>query len=345
MGDAAAVLEVLDITLLDRPITGAPVDLSTEEGADPRLEAITTWVAKGAYLDAARSAEALLRQDLRDVRLVCPYLFGGFVARGMHALPVLFRSLSLTLTENWEAFGPTAKKALFMDNGLRWMFRLMSKLMEHHARLKDAQWQAWTSGDNRPPLQEALGLAEPVMSAFGAMPRSGAMESFRTLLNGLRAHLQALPEPVSVVPPVEEDEEEEEAEAPSASEAKGATARAEPKAPSGPVLPISPPLAQLIRKLSAFEALIASQDFVKASVVAVDVLAVIERFDPRVYLPLLFSGFFTGLSQNADSIEPLLHNTESLAFRALDQLYRVDLDAFLVAQARQGGGGGFGDED
>ncbi|WP_304984928.1 type VI secretion system protein IglI family protein, partial [Corallococcus sp. CA047B] len=110
---------------------------------------------------------------------------------------------------------------------------------------------------------------------------------------------------------------------------------AAPEADAGPSLPMSPALAQLVRKLSAFEALVAREDFVKASVIAVDVLATVERFDPRVYLPMLFSGFFNGLSQHADAIEPLLHGTESLGFRALDQLYRVDLDAFLVAPQRQ----------
>lgn len=347
MGEAARVLEVLDPTLLDRPITGAPVMPSEEEGPDPRMEAVTTLVAKGSYLDAAKAAESLLRENQRDMRLLGPYLFGGFVAQGMHALPAIFRSITRTLTENWDAFGPEAKKALFADNAVKWLLKMMSKHMEHHARLKDAQWQAWCEPGNHAPLQEALLLAEPVLAALASLPKSGSPEPFRSFLNALRAHAQALPPEVSAEPPAEEKapDPEPEEEARGARDAtpgkQGRPSSAPPDA--GPMIPVSPPLAQLIRKLSAFEALVASEDFVKASVVAVDVLGTIERFDPRVYLPMLFSGFFTGLSQHAETIEPLLHGTESLSFRALDQLYRVDLDAFLAASQRQGGRPG--DED
>ncbi|RKG80718.1 hypothetical protein D7W82_29075, partial [Corallococcus sp. CA049B] len=135
----------------------------------------------------------------------------------------------------------------------------------------------------------------------------------------------------------EDDEGEEEEEVRPARKQKAA--RREEQDP-GPTVPMSPALAQLVRKLSAFEALLEREDYNKASVIAVDVLATVERFDPRVYLPQLFSGFFNGLAQHAEAIEPMLHNTETLSFRAMDQLYRVDLDAFLVAQARQSRGGG-----
>jgi hypothetical protein len=99
---------------------------------------------------------------------------------------------------------------------------------------------------------------------------------------------------------------------------------------AGPTVPVSPALAELIRKLAAFDALIQREDFTRASVVAADVLGVVERFDPRVYLPSLFSRFFAGLSRHAEQVEPMLQGTESLSFRAMDQLYRVDLQTFLA---------------
>jgi hypothetical protein len=94
-------------------------------------------------------------------------------------------------------------------------------------------------------------------------------------------------------------------------------------------MPVSPALAQLMNKLAAFNTLVERQDYQRASVVAADVLQVVEHFDPRVYLPALFSRFFAGLSTHAEQVEPLLQSTESLSFRALDQLYRVDLETFL----------------
>ncbi|MBN8232442.1 hypothetical protein JYK02_33500 [Corallococcus macrosporus] len=358
MGSPALVLEAVDFTLLDTQFTSAPVPLDESEGPDPRLEAITGLVAKSEYPDAARAAAKLLRDGVRDVRLVGPYLFGHFFADGMKALPVLFRSLKRTLTENWDFFGPVEKKIVFADTGMRWLLKMMGKHLEHHSRLKDAQWQAWNAPGNREPMEEALALGDPLIAALAILQKSACTDAMRTLLGTLRSHAQGVPflpppeEPKAAAPalaaaPDEDDDEEEEDDGeeeevrPAPKKKKAARAEA-PDA--GPSLPMSPALAQLVRKLSAFEALVEREDYTKASVIAVDVLATVERFDPRVYLPQLFSGFFNGLAQHAEAIEPMLHNTETLSFRAMDQLYRVDLDAFLVAQARQGRGGSEYDE-
>lgn len=355
MGSPAQVLEPVDFTLLDVEFTTAPVPLDESEGPDPRLEAITGFVAKSEYSDAARAAEALLRQGVRDVRVVGPYLFGHFFADGMKALPVLFRSLKRTLTENWDFFGPMEKKLVFADTGLRWLLKMMGKHLEHHSRLKDAQWQTWSAAGNREPMEEALALGDPLIAALAILQKSACMDAMRTLLGALRSHAQAVPflpppeEPKPAAPPEpglaaapddDEDEDDEEEEEEEVRPARKKKAARQEEQDSGPTVPMSPALAQLVRKLSAFESLLEREDYNKASVIAVDVLATVERFDPRVYLPQLFSGFFNGLAQHAEAIEPMLHNTETLSFRAMDQLYRVDLDAFLVAQARQSRGGG-----
>lgn len=354
MGSPAQALEVVDFTLLDTEFTTAPVLFDESEGPDPRLEAITGLVAKSEYADAARAATGLLRQGVRDVRLVGPYLFGHFFADGMKALPVLFRSLKRTLTENWDFFGPVEKKLVFADTGLRWLLKMMGKHLEHHSRLKDAQWQTWSAPGNREPMEEALALGDPLIAALAILQKSACMDAMRTLLGALRAHAQAVPflpppeEPKPAAPEPEltaapDDAEEEDDEGEEEEEVRPARrkkAARQEEQDSGPSVPMSPALAQLVRKLSAFEALLEREDYTKASVIAVDVLATVERFDPRVYLPQLFSGFFNGLAQHAEAIEPMLHNTETLSFRAMDQLYRVDLDAFLVAQARQARGGG-----
>ncbi|GMT99179.1 hypothetical protein KH5H1_32980 [Corallococcus caeni] len=364
MGSPALVVEPVDFTLLDAEFTSAPVPLDESEGPDPRLEAITGLVAKSEYADAARAAAVLLREGVRDVRLVGPYLFGHFFADGMKALPVLFRSLKRTLTENWDFFGPMEKKLVFADTGLRWLLKMMGKHLEHHTRLKDAQWQAWCAPGSREPMEEALALGDPLIAALAILQKPACMDAMRTLLGALRSHAQGVPflpppeEPkpaalAAAAAPEEEDDDEEEEdddgeeeeEARPARAKKAARARAQDAAQdAGPSVPMSPALAQLVRKLSAFEALVEREDYTKASVIAVDVLATVERFDPRVYLPQLFSGFFNGLAQHAEAIEPMLHNTETLSFRAMDQLYRVDLDAFLVAQQRQGQGRGGGSE-
>jgi hypothetical protein len=328
MGEPAQVVSPLDPHLLDKLLEAEAPDI---ESSDERLGKVNDLVARSAYLDAARAAEALLRQGLYDVRLVGAYLLGLFLEGGMKAMPAVFTALSSTLQRNWAFFGPRERKDVFADASLRWLLKVLNKHLEHHERLKDEAWQRWGTVDNREPLEQALALSEEIFSAFGqVMPRNGCEAPFRRLTQWLEGHLQSLPEP----PRLEEASESEEEPEPKSSP------EPEPSAPAGqagPTLAVSPALADLMRKLAAFDTLVAREDFGRATVVAADVLALIERFDPRVYLPSLFSKFFVGLSTHAEQVEPLLGNTESLSFRAMDQLYRVDLATFLAQAAPRDG--------
>jgi hypothetical protein len=332
MGKPAQVLPPLEVHLLDHLLEAEAPDL---ESSDERLEKVNGLVARSAYVEAAQAAEALLRQGLYDVRLVGPYLLGLFLEGGLGAMPVVFHSLSSTLLRNWQFFSPRVRRDVFADGGLRWLLKVLNRHLEHHERLKDATWQRWRDPSNREPLAQALALSEEIFSAFGSvMPRNGCEAPFRRLTQWLENHLQSLPDPQAEFEPEPEPEPESESESEVEEEAsepppsKAAHARGG-QAPQGPVLPVSPALAELMRKLAAFDTLVERQDFRKASVVAADVLTLVERFDPRVYLPMIFSRFFAGLSTHAETVEPLLQGTDALSFRALDQLYRVDLDAFL----------------
>ncbi|ATB33998.1 type VI secretion system protein IglI family protein [Melittangium boletus] len=335
MAEPALALPPLKAHLLDKPLQGEPVEL---DGSDERLEKITALVAKSAYAEAAREAEALLRGGVYDVRLVGPYLLGLFLDGGLEALPILFHSLSSTLLYNWQSFGPRERKDVFADGSLRWLLKVLNKHIEHHERLKNDTWKRWSAPGNREPLEQALALSEEIFSSFGrVMPRNGCEAPFRRLTQWMEGHLQSLPLPA---PPPEPDpeptDEPSERDAPvSARPQLAEPPRAAPE-PTGPTLPVSPAMAQLMRKLAAFDTLMERQDYRRASVVAADVLQVMEHFDPRVYLPSLFSKFFAGLSTHADEVESLLQGTESLGFRALDQLYRVDLDTFLAQGSGEG---------
>jgi hypothetical protein len=338
MADAAKSLPPppLELHLLDKPLD---VEASDLESTDPRLEKVNDLVARSAYLDAARAAEAVLREGIYDVRLVGPYLLGLFLEGGLEATPAMFHSLSNTLLGNWQSFGPRERKDVFADAGLRWFLKVLNKYLEHHERLKDETWQRWCTLNNREPLEQALTLSEEIFSAFGrVMPRNGCEAPFRRLSQWLEGHLQSLPTPA---PP--DEPEPESADEPEEDEAHERARSNEPVRPApvsaGPTMPVSPALAQLMKKLAAFNTLVERQDFLRAGVVAADVLHVVEHFDPRVYLPALFSKFFAGLSTHAEQVEPLLQSTESLGFRALDQLYRVDLETFLEQGANEEGAG------
>ena len=327
----------LEPHLLDKTLE---VEASNLESSDERLEKVNLLVSRSEYVEAARAAEVLLREGIYDVRLVGPYLLGLFVEGGLEAMPVVFHSLSKTLVLNWASFGPLERKDTFSDAGLRWFLKVLNKHLEHHERLKDEKWQRWSQASNREPLEQALTLSEEIYSAFArVMPRNGCEAPFRRLCQWLEGHLQTLPVPVSQEesePEPEDAPEEEDIQEP----ARPAESPRSAAVSAGPTMPVSPALAQLMRKLDAFNTLVERQDFQRASVVAADVLNVVEHFDPRVYLPALFSRFFAGLSTTAEQVEPLLQSTETLSFRALDQLYRVDLETFLAQGAGEEDGAG-----
>src|SRR5689334_11398407 len=127
MADAVEALAPLQGDLLEKPLQGSPPKEENPEDEDPRLSTVADQVTKGAYEQAARTAEELLRDGIRDVRLIGAYLFGSFVEQGLKAMPRIFRSVVKSLTESWEAFGPKEKKVLLANNSLRWLFKTVSK--------------------------------------------------------------------------------------------------------------------------------------------------------------------------------------------------------------------------
>lgn len=337
-------LPPLDGGLLEKPIQGSPPKQDDTHDEDPRLDAVDAHVTKAEYDLAARTAEALLRDGIRDVRIIGPYLMGSFVHQGLKGLPRIFRSVITTLKESLGAFGPEEKKPLLTNNSVRWLLKGVNRQMLHHEKLQDEEWTRWREPSNRAPVDEALALGPAVQAACEqALPGGDCAQALRPVLAWLQEQLNALPAteapaatenekaaPSEAAESEHEEPPEEDAEAPETPSAP----RPRSHAPaSGPGLPISPAMELLLRKLQAFDVLVEREDFLKAGIVAADVLGTIERFDPRVYLPMLFTRFFAGLSTHAETLEPLLHNTESLAFRSLDQLYRVDLESFLDQQA------------
>lgn len=340
MADTASGPAPAGSSLFEHLFSADTLQPPEEERSSAELDKVGDLVTRGAYTEAGQAAEKLLREGMRDVRLVGPLLFGAFLEKGLISIPTLFSSIHELLTKRWGAFGPRAKKELLADNSLRWLFKLVCKHVESHERLKDDVWKNWCEPHHHEPLLQALALSEPMLAALAStLPKGASVPPFRQIVSWLQTFVQAL----APQPPAPESELKP-APPPEASPAKPAMTGAMEEPPAQalqppqdtapkeimPMLPISPALGLLMRKLQGFNALVDGGDFLKASVVASDVLATLEHFDPRIYLPALLTPFFTRLSTHAQDMEPLMRDTDSLSFRALHQLYQVDLDVFLA---------------
>lgn len=128
----------------------------------------------------------------------------------------------------------------------------------------------------------------------------------------------------------EEDDEDEKSPEEDSEPLTSAASSSEP----GKTLPVSVPLLQLMHKITAFGRLVRRRDYKRAAIVAADVMKSFESFDPRLYLPSIFTPFFSLLSHHGDKVEPLMKEPDGLSGRALRHLYEVDLDAFVRGQKR-----------
>ncbi|GEM_PF-3595743 len=103
----------------------------------------------------------------------------------------------------------------------------------------------------------------------------------------------------------------------------------DPSDPQAMVTLCSPPLSQLLDKIRGFERLVELGELDKAAIIASDIQATIEDFDPLHYLPSVFARYFELLSQIIDEVEARWTAGDSTARRVLSQYYRVDLDGFI----------------
>ncbi|MCP3064793.1 hypothetical protein LXT21_39080 [Myxococcus sp. K38C18041901] len=342
MAEHAAALRALD-SVLDAG-SGPPSSLADEQ-RETRVERVIAMMARGAHDEAARTSEALLREGVRDVRLVGPYVFGAFLSHGVSALPALLSTLHDVFTRGWERLGPEDNKALLADSGLLWLFRSLHRHLDFHGRAQDDVWERWCSTCTEPHIQEALEQARALVALLEQrLNAKGGASRLVQVVGWLTENRERFPRPVEPPPetradPVEVAVTTEARAAPTAPdevripEPTVAPPEREPR--SSPPAP-SPAFEQLLRKLAAFEQLVKRQDYTRASVVATDVLHVIEHFDPLTYLPSLFSPFLAGMSEHAEHLEPRLQGARSLGGRVLEQLYRTDLEAFVRGSSSTG---------
>lgn len=341
-----------------------PAASLTPEQVEARVDRIIALTARGGYDEAARASEALLREGVRDVRLVAPYFFGIFLAQGPQSLPALLSALRQVSTRGWEQLGPEDNKPALADSGLLWLFKSIYKHLEFHGRAQGDVWRSWCESCLQSHVQEALQQASELTETLKQrLPGGSSVTRLLQVTGWLSESRELFPDKAAsparaqaveqVRAPVaergeqetpagqqeegteEHEEEEAREEAPEETEDEEELRREAPRAPrmhsapSRPQLQHSPALELLLHKLAAFDTLVERQDFSRASMVAADVLHVIDHFDPLVYLPSLFSGFLSRLSAQAGRLEPLMQGSRSLGERTLERLYRADLDAFL----------------
>jgi hypothetical protein len=110
-------------------------------------------------------------------------------------------------------------------------------------------------------------------------------------------------------------------------------------------------LKVLMKKLEAFDTLISAQKYASAAIVSDDINAIIANFDPRIYFPKLFIKFILQYTANINNLVAYAEYKDSVAWHALQELYKIDLESFVdfdpdsIDMGSSSTSGGYGSQD
>jgi hypothetical protein len=315
---------MLDITLLLRAIEGPGGDVD-----EAQLRTLQGHI-EGRPEEAASLSAKLLADGVTDIRVIAYFLFGVFLEQGPACLTIVLPLLRTAVGERWHALRPLARKEVQVEAALSWLFRSIVGRIDFHEVRRDDTFSAWNKTVGRPTLEASASLRDSLSSSFGDRPARWA-GPLSELEARVRSHFNR-----PLAPPPEEPAAPPDPPAPPVASPQPVSTPEPTAVPHAPppalAADASPAFALFLRKLEAFQRLTAQNDFLKAAVVAEDLRRAIESFDPRVHFPKLMSPYYRALHANADAIAPHWDTMESVRWRMLEQLYQVDLDAFLSAE-------------
>jgi hypothetical protein len=318
---------MLDLQLLLNPLT--PAENPGLDTLDPRFQEIAGLVEAGEFTKASEQTQSLLKEGIVDIRVISYFLYGAFLEQGLIGLPNVLAGLAALLGPNWAAVGPAQKKEKHAENGIGWFLQRLVKKLKAEEEAKSDEWTKWleqTPSDAVPPILEKI---EAVRAAMAVAPSQKLTDSLKALEDWVKGYKTVVDAEAAKLapPPAAEEAKPEEAPAGAAAPARSAAAGA-PGAGDAFVVEGSIHLQELGRKLAAFEQLVKKKEFARASVVYNDVTTIVEHFDPRLFIPKMFGNFYALSMRHLDELLPDLEKKESPGWKAMEQLYRVDVDTF-----------------
>lgn len=335
----------MDLSILQRSfaVTESP-GLDT---LDPRMGEISDRVQGGDFVGAAEQVLGLLDEGICDMRLIGYAAFGAFVYGGVAALLPAIEGLTHILEDCWEAFGPVSQREKGCQSSLTWFAKQTMKRLQREEGVQGGTWAGWIASvtpDDVETTVRRLGRLQGAVDerlGGGAAPVLDGLSKLRSWLDQFK---NAVPYPEEEPEEPEVPEVREEAAASDMQPAPAAASAPPPGwgvptswTPPAPLLAAqgSPHLALLLRKLEAFSQLVEREEFARALIVADDVNETLERFDPTLYFPSFFKVFARMQALHASQLIEFAEYRETPEWRALQTLYRIDVDEFVNLQSQR----------
>lgn len=310
------------------------------ETIDPRFTDIATLVQGGNYVEAAAKSEAILAEKNYDVRIIGYFLYGHFIGQGLPAFADVYLCLTNLLQDNIDALGPVKNREKHIQTILNWLMKQIIKTLQYEEEKNSISYRKWISGVSSDQVQETLDASNKLRRVLGPVLEDAAgpvlegMMKINDWLISFQRLVYKEPEPE----PEEEKEPEIEEKAVAEEEIAQEPQEEERVRVYEPVPQAEEEIAGvegsyhlklLIKKLEAFDALISTQKYASAAIVADDINAIIANFDPRIYFPNLFIRFALQCASNINNLTAYAEYKESAAWQALQDLYKVDLESFV----------------
>ncbi|MBW2739736.1 MAG: hypothetical protein JRE64_13015 [Deltaproteobacteria bacterium] len=330
------------------------------ETIDPRLSDIATLIQDGKYEEAAVQSEAILEEQIYDIRIIGYSLYGHFIDQGVGAMANIYQCLANLLRDNLDALGPAKNREKHIQTILNWMMKQLIKKLQYEEGKNSNLYEGWISEVSSDQVQEVLDAGDELRRTLGPVLEDAA----GSVLDGLikvNDWLTAFQRLVYREPEPEVEEETDEGETGETEEEieKGQqeAGRKEPYVSISRLdedeisVEGSFHLKLLIRKLEAFDRLISAEKYSSAALVADDINSIIANFDPKVYFPKLFTRFSFQFAANINELFAFEEHKNSVEWQAMQELYRVDLESFVnfdseaVNLGASGAAGGYAESE
>ena len=312
------------------------------ETIDPRLSDIATLMQEGNYEEAAAQSDAILEEQIYDIRIIGYSLYGHFIDQGVGAMTDIYQCLANLLRDNLDALGPVRNREKHIQTILNWMMKQLIKKLQYEEGKNSNLYEGWMSEVSSDQIQEALDAGDELRRTLGPVleDASGPVLDGLMKVNDWLTAFQRLvyhePEPEPEVEEEPEEREEVEVEdeiegTPREEKKSGFLAAAASLIDDGEGVSIegSYHLKLLIRKLEAFERLISAEKYSSAALIADDINSIIADFDPKVYFPKLFTRFSLQFAANINELFAFEEHKNSVEWQAMQELYKVDLESFV----------------
>ncbi|TMP38381.1 type VI secretion system protein IglI family protein [Pseudoalteromonas rubra] len=281
----------------------------------------------------------LFSQGCSDIRVICLYLYASDVWLTREGMCALLPLLAELLTEHRHQLLPQTFNAdaelAEIDLNLALLFKKITRKLGFQLSQSGATLQQLVddldTDTQSAHLEEIEDFTQGLLHQLDGTELSSVM--YLKMYQEKIALLDVSPGMVEALhsAPVPEDEYEQDLEPASTESRVDSDLPEQNNSFAQPET--SHALALLLKKMTVFQNLLQQQDYLKAAIIKEDIAHIIENFDPRLYFPALFGPYVHAQISHGEALmEAQMALSQQASIDALNELYQMDLDAFIALE-------------